>query len=89
MKDQQKKLSGCSSNLLAHKDLGHLRKPIVGIYKPSSITKITTSINMTKHETLYNEEHGATLKHKCGKKIVAIVPFFGPFFCLFFAEGLY
>ena len=31
------KLSGCASNLLAHEDLGHLRRPIVGIYKPSSI----------------------------------------------------
>src|SRR6187200_2996518 len=58
---------------------------------------------VTKHETLYNEEHGATLKHKCGKKIVAILlffpfffffPFFGPFLAFlpvfsFFAEGLY
>ena len=33
-------------------------------------------MKVTKHETLYNEEHGATLKHKCGKKIVGIVPFF-------------
>ena len=39
MKAQQKKLSGCASNLLAHEDLGHLRRPIVGIYKPSSILK--------------------------------------------------
>ena len=39
MKAQQKKLSGCASNLLAHEDLGHLRKPIVGIYKPSYIMK--------------------------------------------------
>ena len=38
------KLSGCPSNLLAHEDLGHLRKPIIGIYKPSSIMKIPTSI---------------------------------------------
>ena len=44
MKAQQKKLSGCASNLLAHEDLGHLRRPIVGIYKPSSIMKIPTSI---------------------------------------------
>ena len=35
----KRKLSGCASNLLAHEDLGHLRKPIVGIYKPSSIMK--------------------------------------------------
>ena len=44
MKAHQKKLSGCASNLLAHEDLGHLRKPIVGIYKPSSIMKIPTTI---------------------------------------------
>ena len=29
---------------LAHEDLGHLRRPIIGIYKPSSITKISPSI---------------------------------------------
>ena len=33
-------------------------------------------MEVTKHETLYNEEHGGSLKHKCGKNIVAIVPFF-------------
>ena len=44
MKAQEKKLSGCASNLLAHEDLGHLRRPIVGIYKPSSIIKNSTSI---------------------------------------------
>ena len=32
--------------------------------------KVTTS------ETLYHEDHGAILKHKCGKEIVAIVPSF-------------
>ena len=37
-------------------------------------------MKVTKHETLYNEEHGASLKHKCGKNIVAIVPFFFYFF---------
>ena len=37
MKAQQKKLSGCASNSLAHKDLGHFEKPIFGIYKPSTI----------------------------------------------------
>ena len=81
MKAQQKKLSGCASNLLAHEDLGHLRKPIFGIYKPSSIMK------MTKQETLYHEDYGATLKHKCGKKDSSIAPFyflfFGPPFFLF------
>src|SRR3954470_23282714 len=36
----QTETSGCASNLLAHEDLGHLRKPIVGIYKPSSIVGV-------------------------------------------------
>ena len=73
MNAQQKKLSGCASNLLAHKDLGHLRKPIVGIYKPSSIMKNSHQyMKVTKQETLYHKDHGATLKHKCGKRIVTL-----------------
>ena len=90
MKAQQKKLSGCASNLLAHEDLGHLRKPIVGIYKPSSIMKNSHQyMKVTTQETLYHEDHGATLKHKCGKRIVtlsllsfSLIFLFGPF--LFF-----
>ena len=35
--DALEKTSGRASNLLGHEDLRHLRKPIVGIYKPSSI----------------------------------------------------
>ena len=89
MKAQQKKLSGCASNLLAHENLGHLRKPTVGIYKPSSIMKNPNYyIKVTKQETLYHEDHGATLKHKCGKRIVALSLFlFGLSLilpCLFF-----
>ena len=69
----QKKLSGCASNSLAHEDLGHFRKPIIGIYKPSSIMKNSHQyMKMTTQETLYHEDHGATLKHKCGKRIVAL-----------------
>ena len=75
MKAQQKKLSGCASNLLAHEDLGHLRRPIVGIYKPSSIMKNSHQyMKVRKQETLYHEDYGATLKHKCGKKDSNIVP---------------
>ena len=82
MKAQQKKLSGSASNLLAHEDLGHLRKPIVGKYKPSCIMKNSHQyIKVTKQETLYHKYHGATLKHKCGKKDSSIVPFY--FFSLF------
>ena len=29
-------------------------------------------MKMTKQETLYHEDHGATLKHKCAKRIVAL-----------------
>ena len=73
MKAQQKKLSGCASNLLAHEDLGHLRRPIVGIYKPSSIMKNSHQyMKVTTQETLYHEDHGSTLKHKCSKRIVAL-----------------
>ena len=73
MKAQQKKLSGCASNLLAHEDLGHLRRPIVGIYKQSSIMKNSHQyMKVISQETLYHEDHGATLKHKCGKRIVTL-----------------
>ena len=81
-KAQQKKLSGCASNFLAHEDLGHLRRPIFGIYKPSSIMKNSHQyMKVTKQETLYHEDYGATLKHRCGKKDSNIVPslFFSPF----------
>ena len=105
MKAQQKKLSGCASNLLAHEDLGHLRRPIVGIYKPSSIMKNSHQyMKVTTQETLYHEDHGATLKHKCGKRIVtlsllsfslifflwAFSLLFSSFFCplLFFQSGV-
>ena len=90
MKAQQKKLSGCASNLLAHEDLGHLRKPIVGIYKPSSIMKNSHQyMKVTKYETLYHKDHGATLKHKCGKRIVALplLLFFSFCWAFFFSKG--
>src|SRR3954468_19629573 len=29
-------------------------------------------MKVTKRETLYHEDHGATLKHKCGKRIVEL-----------------
>ena len=32
-------------------------------------------MKVTKQETLYHKDHGATLKHKCGKKDSSIVPF--------------
>ena len=84
MKAQQKKLSGCASNLLAHEDLGHLRRPVVGIYKPSSIMKISHQfMKVITQETLYHEGYGATLKHKCGKRIVTLSLLSFSLICLF------
>ena len=73
MKVQQKKLSGCASNSLAHEDLGHFEEAHhwniqAKFYNENShqYMKVTTQ------ETLYREDHGAILKHKCGKEIVAL-----------------
>ena len=41
-------------------------------------------MKVTKQETLYHEDHGATLKHKCGKKDSSIVPFYFFIWPLFF-----
>ena len=80
----------CASNFLAHEDLGHLRKPIVGIYKPSSIMKNSQEyMKVTKQKTLYHEDYGATLKHKCGKKDSSIAPFYFFFLGLPFFFGLF
>ena len=50
-------------------------------------------MKVTKQETLYHEDYGATLKHKCGKKDSNIVPslFFSHFFVffLFFGPSLF
>ena len=68
MKAQQKKLVGVHPNCLLTKTQGTLRKPVIGIYKPSSIMKNSHQyMKVSKQETLYHEDHGATLKHKCGK----------------------
>ena len=48
-------------------------------------------MKVTKQETLYHEDDGATLKHKCGKRIVtlsllsfSLIFLFGPFLFFFF-----
>ena len=41
-------------------------------------------MEVTKQETLYHEDYGATLKHKCGKKDSSIAPF-NFYFILFWA----
>ena len=42
-------------------------------------------MKVTTYETLYHEDHGATLKHKCGKRDSSIVPslFFSHFFIFY------
>ena len=57
-------------------------------------------MKVTKQKTLYHEDYGATLKHKCGKRIVVLsllyflffylaFPFFiWPFFYFFLVFGL-
>ena len=50
-------------------------------------------MKVTKQETLYHKDDGATLKHKCGKKDSSIAPslFFSYFFrpSLFFMASLF
>ena len=48
-------------------------------------------MKVTTYETLYHEDHGATLKHKCGKRIVtlsllsfSLIFYLGLFYGLFF-----
>ena len=47
-------------------------------------------MKVTKQKTLYHEDYGATLKHKCGKKDSNIVPslFFSHFWAFSFFYGL-
>ena len=94
-----KETSGCASNLLAYEDLGHLRKPVVGIYKPSSIMKIPTSIWKWLNMRLSTMKNMVLLWSKSVEKDSSncpLFPFFGPFFffglsffLFFFAEALY
>ena len=50
-------------------------------------------MKVTKQKTLYHKDHGATLKHKCGKRIVALslfifLLFLNLFWAFFFLFGL-
>ena len=92
------------SQLACSRPRAILRKPIIGIYNPSSIMKNSHQyMKVTTYETLYHEDHGAILKHKCGKGDSSIVPslsfsnfiffifflsFFSFFGLLFFLFGL-
>ena len=88
MKAQQKELSGCASNSLAHEDLGHFEEA----HHWNIQAKLYNEKFPLVYESdiigdLYHEDHGGTLKHKCGKMIVAlplfIFSFFGPSLFLF------
>ena len=73
MKAQQKELSGCASNSLAHEDLGHFEEAHHWNIQAKFYNEISHQyMKVTKQETLYYEDHGATLKHKCGKRIVTL-----------------
>ena len=85
MKAQQKKLSGCASNLLAHEDLGH--------FEEAHHWNIQAKFYNVKFPLVYesdnigdslHEEQGATLKHKCGKRDSSIALFIFFFYGLFF-----
>ena len=85
MKAQQKQLSGCASNSLAHEDLGHFeeahRRNIQDKFYNEKFPLVYESDNIK--DFLY-EEHGATMKHKCGKRIVTLpLLSFSLFFCSF------
>src|SRR3954462_7931097 len=98
MKAQQKKLSGCASNSLAHEDLGHLEEAHHwNIQAKFYNEKFPLVYESEKNERLsIHEDHGSTLKHKCGKKIVtlsflsfSLIFLFGPFLWpLFFVWSL-
>ena len=73
MKAQQEKLSGCASNLLAHEDLGHFEEAHYWNIQAKSYNERFPLVYESDNigDNLY-EEHGATLKHKCGKRIVTL-----------------
>ena len=96
MKAQREKLSGCASNLLAHEDLGHFEEAHHwNIQAKFYNEKFPLVYESEKKETLYHEDHGATLKHKCGKRIVELsllsfsLIFFVWAFCLFFMASFF
>ena len=105
MQAQQKKLSGCASNSLAHEHLGKFEEAhhwnIQAKFYNEEFPLVYESDNIW--DSLYEEHgatlkhniwdslyHGATLKHKCGKKDSNITPFcfFGGLLWTLFLFGL-
>ena len=89
LKAQKEKLSGCASNSLAHEDLGQFDNDhhwnIQAKFYNENFPLVYESDNIG---TLYHEDHGATLKHKCGKRIVALPLLSFSLIFLFFYLGL-
>ena len=77
MNAQQKKTSGCASNLLTHEDLGHFEEAhrcnIQAKFYNEKFPLVYESDNI---RDFYHEDHGATLKNKCEKKDSSIAPFY-------------
>ena len=73
MKDQQKKLSGCASNLLAHKDLGHFEEAhhwnIQAKFYNENFPLVYES---DKTRDSLSWRSWCYFVHKCGKRIVAL-----------------
>jgi len=73
MKAQQKEQSGCASNSLAHEDLGHFEEAHYWNIQANFYNeKLPLVYGSDIIGALYHEDHGATSKHKCGKRIVAL-----------------
>ena len=90
---QKKKTSGCASNSLAHKDLGHFEEAHhLNIQAKLYNEKFPLAYESDIIRDSLHEEQGATLKHKCGKRDISIAPFLGLRFfglSLFFGTMLY
>ena len=88
MKAMYMKLSGCASKLLAHEDLEHMRKLVIGIVKFYNVNFSLVYENEDREDSLY-EMHGATLKHKCGKRIVMCPPLYFSLILFFIFFGVH
>ena len=69
MKAQQKKLSGCASNLLANEDLGHFEEARHwNIQAKFYNEKFSLAYASDNSRDFVYEELGAPSKQKCGKR---------------------
>ena len=87
MKAQQKKLSGCASNLLVQEDLGHFEEAHCWNIQAKFYNEKFPLVYESNIIEDYHEDHGATLKHKCGKRIVTL-PLLSFSFIFFFVLSI-